>query len=66
MATEQDASQGRAADTDLHNARMKVALQFMSLQDVIFSHWKPLVNIFHFDRNFSMLIQNILIFARKG
>ena len=65
MVTEQDVSRGQVADTDLPNARMKVALQFM-LQDITFSPLKLLVNIFHFDRYFSVLIQNILVFSRKG
>lgn len=47
MVTEQDLSQGQAADTDLPNARMKVALQFI-LQGISFSHLNLSVNIFHF------------------
>lgn len=65
MVTEQDPPRGRVADTDLPEARMKVALQFMS-QDITFGHLKLSVNIFYFDRNFSVLIQNILVFARRG
>lgn len=53
--TEQDLSRGQVADADLPNARMKESLQFM-LQDITFSHLELLVNIFHFDRNFSVLI----------
>lgn len=48
----------------LPNARMKVALRFMS-QDITYSHLKLSVNISHFGRNFSVLIQNIPVFARK-
>lgn len=65
MVTEQDLSQGQVADTDLPNARTEVALQFM-LQAITFSYLKLSVNIFRFDRKFSVLIQNILVFARKG
>lgn len=63
MVTEQDLSQGQAADTDLPNARIKVALQFI-LQSITFSHLNLSVNIFHFYRNFSVLTQNILGVAK--
>lgn len=56
-------SQGQATDTDLPNARMKVALQFV-LQGITFSHLNISVNIFQFYRNFSVLTQNILGFAK--
>lgn len=65
MVTEQDLSQGQAADTDLPSARMKVALEFV-LQSITFSHLNLSVNIFHFYRNFSVLTQNIPGFAKPS
>lgn len=65
MVIDQDRSQGQAADTDLPNARMKVALQFV-LQSITFSHLYHSVNMFHFYRNFSVLTQNILGLAKPS